>query len=211
MAATPPRTTAQPRRRSPYPWLQPGVFIGSLAPLLSLLWQWYEGMLGANPIAQAQNQLGLTAIVFLMAALACTPARLMFGWTWTARIRREVGLFAFFYAMIHFLVYAFLDLGFDWETLLEDIAKRPFITVGFVALLLLAPLALTSTNGWVRRLGFRRWQGLHRLVYLAGALAVVHFTWRVKVDTSQPLTYAAVLAVLLGVRVAFWLWRRHTR
>lgn len=199
------------RRQAPYPWLAPGVFIGSLAPLASLLWQWSEGALGANPIAQAQNQLGLTAIVFLMAALACTPARLLFDWTWTARIRRMVGLFAFFYATVHFLTYALLDLGLDWETLVEDIAKRPFITVGFFALLLLVPLAVTSTNGWVRRLGFRRWQALHRLVYVAGALAVVHFIWRVKIDTSQPLTYAAVLAALLAVRVAFWVWRRRTR
>lgn len=200
-----------PGRQAPYPWLAPGVFIGSLAPLASLLWQWSEGALGANPIAQAQNQLGLTAIVFLMAALACTPARLLFDWTWTARIRRMVGLFAFFYATVHFLTYALLDLGLDWETLVEDIAKRPFITVGFLALVLLTPLAITSTNGWVRRLGYRRWQWLHRLVYLAGVLAVVHFIWRVKIDTSQPLTYAAVLAALLAVRLAFWARRRRTR
>lgn len=205
------QTRAAARRQPPYPWLAPGVFLGSLAPLASLLMQWSEGALGANPIAQAQNQLGLTAMVFLMAALAITPARLLFGWTWAARIRREVGLFAFFYATLHFLLYALLDLGLDWPTLLEDIAKRPFITVGFAALVLLAPLAITSTNGWVRRLGYRRWQWLHRLVYVAGVLAVVHFIWRVKIDTSQPLTYAAVLAGLLLVRVGFWLRARVTR
>jgi sulfoxide reductase heme-binding subunit YedZ len=119
-------------------------------------------------------------------------------------VRRELGLFAFFYAMLHFLTYLVLDQGFDWGTILEDIAKRPFITVGFLALLLLTPLAFTSTTASIRRLGYRRWNRLHQLTYLAAALAVLHFIWRVKIDLSQPLIYATVLAALLVVRVVVW-------
>ena len=124
------------------------------------------------------------------------------------RVRREIGLFPFFYASLHFLTYLAADLQFDVSTVLEDIAKRPFITVGFAAFLLLAPLALTSTNGWVKRLGYRRWQRLHWLVYVAGVLAILHFIWRVKIDLSQPAIYGAVLVLLLAVRVGFWLKKR---
>ncbi len=197
-----------PRRSPPMPWLRPGIFIGALAPLVSVVWHAYDGSLSANPIAEAENELGLTALIMLLSALACTPARKAFGWTWPLRNRRMLGLFAFFYASMHFLLYLTLDLGLDPGAVLGDIAKRPFITVGFTALVLMAPLALTSTTGWVKRLGFMRWQNLHRVVYVAGALAVVHFIWRVKIDVSQPLTYAAVLGVLLGARIAVWLMQR---
>ncbi len=204
------RTTARPaaRRRPPQPWLKPGIFIGALAPLVSVVWRAYDGSLSANPIAEAENELGLTALILLLSALACTPARKVFGWTWPLRHRRMLGLFAFFYASMHFLVYLTLDLGLDLGAVLGDIAKRPFITVGFCALVLMAPLAWTSTTGWVKRLGFKRWQNVHRLVYIAGALAVVHFIWRVKIDVTQPLLYASLLGMLLGARVVVWLMQR---
>ena len=198
------------KRRSakPLPWLEPGIFGGGLVPLASLVLQASQDALGANPIAQAENELGLTALIFLIASLACTPAKRLLGWTWQMRIRRELGLFAFFYASMHFLTYLALDQFFDFAAIMEDIAERPFITVGFAALVLLVPVALTSTNGWVKRLGFRRWQRMHQLVYVAGVLAVVHFIWRVKIDVSQPLIYAVIVAALLAVRAAFWL-RKH--
>jgi sulfoxide reductase heme-binding subunit YedZ len=199
---------AVPRRREPYPWLKPGVFIGSLVPLAYLLLRANQAELGANPIAQAENELGLTALVFLVATLACTPARRLFGWTWAIRIRRELGLFAFFYASLHFLTYVALDQIFDSAAIFADIVERPFISVGFLALMLMVPMAITSTNTWVRRLGFRRWARIHSAIYLIGVLAALHFIWRVKIDVSQPLTYAVMVAALLGVRVAFWLRKR---
>src|SRR5688572_16327396 len=182
----PARPAPTRRRAVPLPWLQPGIFIGALAPLISIALRASNGELNADPIAQVENELGLTALIFLIASLACTPARRLWGWTWPTRIRRELGLFAFFYAMLHFLTYLALDQGYDWPTILEDITKRPFITVGFLALLLLTPLAFTSTTASIRRLGFHRWQRLHQLAYLAGVLAVIHFIWRVKIDLSQP-------------------------
>jgi sulfoxide reductase heme-binding subunit YedZ len=198
-------------RRAPMPWLQPGIFIGALVPLASIVWRGLQGDLTANPIAQVMNELGLSALIFLVASLACTPARWLFGWSWPVRIRRELGLFAFFYAVLHFLVYLLLDQVLDLSLIVEDIALRPFITVGFLALVLLTPLALTSTNASVRRLGFRRWQRIHQLAYVAGVLAIVHFIWRVKIDLSQPLIYGSILGVLLLVRVAFWLRQRSAQ
>jgi sulfoxide reductase heme-binding subunit YedZ len=191
-------------RGAPLPWLKPGLFIGGLAPLLVMVVEAIQGNMGANPIAEVENVLGLAALVFLVASLACTPARRLFGWTWPARIRRQLGLFAFFYVSLHFLTYVLADQTLDWDRIVEDIAKRPFITVGFAALVLLIPLALTSTTGSIRRLGFRRWTLLHQLAYVAGVLAVIHFFWRVKIDVSQPLVYAAILGSLLLVRVFFW-------
>ena len=178
-------------------------------PLASIAVRASQAMLDANPIAEVENELGLTAFILLIAVLGCTPAKRLLGWTWQMRVRRELGLFAFFYASLHFLTYLVLDQFFDWSAIVADIAKRPFITVGFTAFVLLIPVALTSTNGWVKRLGFRRWERIHRLVYAAGMLAAVHFIWRVKIDVSQPLTYAFILAVLLGVRVVVWLRKRY--
>jgi len=197
-----------PRRREPYRWLKPGILLGGLAPLAYLILRASQGELGANPIAQMENELGLTALIFLVAALACTPARRLLKWTWQMRVRRGLGLFAFFYATLHFLTYLTLDQFFDWSAIVADIAERPFITVGFAALVLMVPLAITSTNDWVRRLGYLRWLRLHQVVYLAGALAILHFIWRVKIDLTQPLTYAAIVAALLGVRAVFWLRSR---
>jgi sulfoxide reductase heme-binding subunit YedZ len=192
-------------RAAPLPWLKPGLFVGALAPLLVMVVETVQGTLGANPIAEVENVLGLAALVLLVASLACTPARRVFGWSWPARIRRMLGLFAFFYVSLHFLAYLLVDQSLDGGRIIEDIVKRPFITVGFAALVLLLPLALTSTTASIRRLGFRRWTLLHQLAYVAGVLAVIHFFWRVKIDVSQPLVYAGVLTLLLLIRLVFWL------
>jgi sulfoxide reductase heme-binding subunit YedZ len=196
-------------RSSPLPWLKPGLFVGALAPLGVMIVEAVQGTLGANPVAELENVLGLAALVLLVASLACTPARRLFGWSWPARIRRQLGLFAFFYISLHFLTYVLVDQSLDTGRIVEDIVKRPFITVGFAALVLLIPLALTSTTASIRRLGYRRWTLLHQLAYVAGVLAVIHFFWRVKIDVSQPLVYAGVLTLLLLVRALFWLRRRR--
>jgi sulfoxide reductase heme-binding subunit YedZ len=190
-----------PRRQVPFPWLKPGVFVGALAPLGGLVLQAFVGTLGADPVAIALNRFGLLALIFLVAALACTPAKLLLGWTWPLRIRRMLGLFAFFYASLHLVTYVAVDQRFDWPVLWADVTTRKFMVVGFAAFLLLLPLAVTSTDASVRRLGYQRWKALHRLVYLAGVLAVVHFLWRVKLDIRQPLIYALVVGALLLVRV----------
>jgi sulfoxide reductase heme-binding subunit YedZ len=188
-------------RGRPYPWLEPAVLVGALVPAAAIVLRGARGELGANPIAQALNQLGLLALIFLVAALACTPAKLVLGWTWPLRIRRMLGLLAFFYATLHVLTYTGLDQVFDWPAIWTDVTKRKFIFVGFAAFVLLIPLALTSTNASVRRLGFARWKQLHRLAYVAPALGVLHFFWRVKKDATEPLTYGAVLAALLALRL----------
>ncbi len=195
----------------PYPWLNPALAVGGLAPLLMLAVQGPRGDLGPNAIEAALNQTGLFALVLLLASLACTPLRLVFKWTWPARVRRTLGLLAFTYALSHFLVYAVLDQGLALGAILEDIGKRPFITVGFTALVLLVPLAVTSTNRWVRRLGFPRWQRLHRLAYVAASLGVVHFVWRVKKDLTEPLVYGSVLGLLFVIRVVEALRKRRAR
>ena len=189
------------RRRGPLPWLNPGILVGASAPLLSILLRARSGALGANPIAEALNELGLMALVLLIASLACTPLRMLFGWTWPIRVRRLLGLLAFAYATLHVAVYAGLDQGLDLRAVLADVFKRKFIFVGFAAFVMMIPLAWTSTKGAVRRLGYARWKRLHLLVYPAALCAVVHFGWRVKKDLSEPLAYAAILAALLLVRV----------
>lgn len=196
---------------SPYPWLNPALVVGGLSPLLMLAIQGPRGELGPNAIEAALHQTGLLALVLLVASLACTPLRLVAGWTWPARVRRTLGLLAFTYAVAHFLVYAVLDQGLAWGALWADVTERPFITVGFAALVLLVPLAVTSTNRWVRRLGFPRWQRLHRLAYVAAALGVVHFVWRVKKDVTEPLIYGAVLALLMAIRVGEAMRKRRAR
>lgn len=198
-----PRPSAT-RAGQPDAWLKPGIFLGALMPLASIGVRALTGGLSANPIAQVENELGLAALVFLVASLACSPARRLFHWTWAARVRRMLGLFAFFYACLHVVLYIYPDRMLDLGAIAEDVAKRPFITVGFLAFVLLVPLALTSTTASIRRLGYRRWQRLHQLAYLAGVLAVIHFIWRVKIDISQPITYAFILAALFIVRVVFW-------
>ena len=191
------------------PWLKPGIFIGGLVPLVSLVLRGIQGQLGPDPIALIENETGLVALIFLTAALACTPARYVFGWTWQMAARRQLGLFAFGYAIVHMLTYVVLDQVFDWRVIVEDVIQRPFITAGMGAIVLMTPLAITSTNAWVRKLGFKRWQLLHRLAYVAGVLAVIHFVLRVKIDVSQPLTYGTVVAILLGIRAASWYGKRR--
>lgn len=195
----------------PRPWLNPALAVGGLSPLLMLAVQGPRGDLGPNAIEAALHQTGLLALVLLLASLACTPLRLVFQWTWPARVRRTLGLLAFTYVAAHFLVYAVLDQGLALGAIVEDIGKRPFITVGFLALVLLVPLAVTSTKAWVRRLGFPRWQRLHRLAYVAAVLGVVHFVWRVKKDVTEPAIYGAVLALLFAIRGAEALKKRRAR
>jgi methionine sulfoxide reductase heme-binding subunit len=189
-------------RRAPEPWLKPAVFSGALVPLAAIGVRAWQHRLGANPIAELLNRLGLLTLVFLVLTLACTPAKTLFGFTWPARVRRMLGLFAFFYATLHFLTYAGLDQLVNVAAITEDIAKRPFIWVGFTAWVLLIPLAVTSTKGMLQRLGFKRWKMLHRSVYAIAALGALHFYWRVKKDATEPLIYATVIAFLLLVRVA---------
>ncbi|HWN83427.1 MAG TPA: protein-methionine-sulfoxide reductase heme-binding subunit MsrQ [Candidatus Udaeobacter sp.] len=183
------------------PWLKPAILTGALIPLAAIVIQAQRGTLSANPIAEALNRLGLLALIFLILALAMTPLRVLFGWTWPLRIRRMLGLLAFFYAALHFTTYLVLDQGFAFRAVFQDVLKRRFIFVGFAAFVLLIPLAITSTNAMVRRLGFRAWQRLHRLAYVATILGVIHFVWRVKKDVTEPAIYGAILASLLGFRL----------
>jgi sulfoxide reductase heme-binding subunit YedZ len=200
-----------PAGRPPLPWLKPGVFAGGLVPLVVLLWKTVHRTLGADAVAIGLNQLGYLALVFLISALACTPVKLVSGWTWPIRIRRMLGLFAAFYATLHFTTYVAIDQQFDWRVLLADITKRNFIIVGFLAYLLLLPLAATSTDASVRRLGFKRWKAVHRLAYVAGVLAVIHFIWRVKIDVTEPVVWAVILGVGFAIRIIDELRTRRKR
>ena len=182
--------------------LKAALFIACLFPLMRLAWFGYAGQLGANPIEFITRSLGTWTLVLLLITLSITPLRHLSGWSWLIRLRRMAGLFAFFYALLHFSTYLWLDQFFDLQAIYKDVLKRPFITAGFAAFTLLVPLAITSTNAMMKRLG-RRWQLLHRLVYPAAMLAVLHYWWLVKKDITQPLVYAALLAVLLAYRV--WL------
>ena len=184
---------------------KPVVFVACLVPGLLLLGDTFEitGALGANPIEEIQDRLGNWGLRFIMIALAVTPLRRLTGWNWLLRFRRMLGLYAFFYTFLHFLVWFILDQGALWSAIMEDIVKRPFITIGFAALLILAAMAVTSTTGMRRRLG-RRWQQLHYGAYVAGILGVWHYWWQVKNDIRDPLIYAVILSVLLGLR----LWYR---
>jgi methionine sulfoxide reductase heme-binding subunit len=183
------------------------VWVVCLLPLVMLLEQFWAGDLGANPISHATNVLGDATLRILLASLALTPLRLLSGVAWPMCLRRLLGLFAFFYALLHFTVWVAIDQFFDWAAMLADLRKRPYIMVGMLALTCLVPLAATSTTRMVKRLGGRAWQRLHRLVYLAGLAAILHLTWLAKKGRNDPYAYAAILAVLLGVRV--WHWAAH--
>jgi sulfoxide reductase heme-binding subunit YedZ len=187
-------------RNAPFPWLKPGLFVGAMAPLVSLVTRAAMGTLGADPIAECLNQLGLAALILLVASLACTPLKTITGWTWPIRIRKELGLLAFGYALLHVSAYGGLDQSFRFRAIFADVIKRKFIFFGFAAFVLLIPLAATSTHAAVRRLGFARWKRIHRLAYLAATLGASHFIWRVKKDLREPLLYAIVLTALLLVR-----------
>jgi methionine sulfoxide reductase heme-binding subunit len=177
------------------------VFALAAAPLAKIAADLALGRLGANPIEAILNRLGFWTLTLLTASLVPTPARTLLGISWPIRVRRMLGLFAFAYASLHLTFYVAIDQGLDLGLLVEDVAKRKFMTIGFAAWLLLLPLAITSTDAWVRRLGFARWKRLHRLVYVAAILGVVHFIWRVKADLSRPLVHAAAIGLLLAVRV----------
>jgi sulfoxide reductase heme-binding subunit YedZ len=189
---------------------KPLVFAASLTPLAWLvcsLFGWLGFSAGVDPVKFLELECGQTTLNFIFLTLMVTPARHLAGLPHLPRLRRMLGLFAFFYAVLHFTVYVVLDLDLDWHTLGADIAKRPYITVGFSALLMLIPLAVTSTNRMMRRLG-RRWTQLHRLVYVIAAFGVWHYYWQEKKDVREPLIYASVLALLLGYR-ALRSWRRR--
>jgi sulfoxide reductase heme-binding subunit YedZ len=181
-------------------WAKVAVFALCLEPVLELLWRYWHHELGPNPIEFITHATGDWTLRFLLITLTVTPVRRLTGWLQLIRFRRMFGLFAFFYACLHFTTYIWLDKFFDTQDMLKDIVKRPFITVGFTAFVLLIPLALTSTKGWIRRLG-RRWQLLHRLVYFAALAGVIHYYWLVKSDVRLPLLYGGMLGVLLLYRV----------
>lgn len=180
---------------------RPVVFVLCLLPAFWLAAGVWRGALGVNPIEKITLETGQWTLRLLAATLAVTPVRRLTGWLELIRFRRMLGLFAFFYATLHLLTYVWLDQFFDWGEIARDVVKRRFITAGMTAYALLLPLALTSTRGWIVRLGGRRWQRLHRLVYAAAAAGVVHFWWKVKSDVREPLLYALLLAILLAARL----------
>lgn len=181
--------------------LRPVVFAASLGPAGFLALGALQGTLGANPIEAITRSTGVWTLRFMLLTLAVTPLRVVSGWNDVIRVRRMLGLFAFFYGSLHLVTYVWLDQFFDWAAIVKDVAKRPFITAGFSAYVLLVPLALTSTAAMIRRLGGRTWRRLHRLAYVAAAIGIVHYWWLVKLDTRPPRNYGILLAVLLLVRL----------
>ena len=193
--------------------VKPAAFLAALVPAILLVRDTFTGNLGANPVETITHRTGFAAITLLMVTLAITPASRLLRTPSLVTLRRMLGLYAFAYALLHFLTYLadqtlFAGTGLSLGLVAEDVAKRPYVTVGFATFLLLVPLAVTSTGGWVKRLGAKRWRALHRLVYVAAAGAVLHFLWLVKADTLVPIVFGAVLVLLLGARVA---WRRTER
>jgi sulfoxide reductase heme-binding subunit YedZ len=187
--------------------IKPALFIAALSPGLWLAYRAYSGRLSVNPIEDITLTTGIWALRFLLISLAITPLRRITGWQRVIQYRRMLGLFAFFYASLHLLTYVVLDQGLAFEFILPDIVKRPYITMGMIAFTLMVPLAITSTKGWIRRLG-RKWQLLHRLVYVSGVAACLHFLWKVKIPIGEPVYYAAILGALLLFRVV-WRFRSN--
>ena len=187
--------------------LKPAVFLASLGPAIWLVVRGFQGELGVNPVETVTNDTGIWTLRFIVLTLAVTPVRWLTGWNPVALFRRMLGLFAFFYGTLHFLTYFILDHSLELAGVWDDVVKRPYITAGFTAFILMVPLALTSTHGWIRRLGGHRWNRLHQLVYITGIGAVLHYLWKVKLDTTNPFIYIAIVAVLLGARV----WHRMAR
>ena len=180
--------------------LRIAVHAGSIAPLVVLIWNATQHRLSVNPIQDITRITGHTALMLLVISLACTPANTLFGFRRALTVRRALGLYAFSYAALHLLTFAVLDFGLDWEQIASEIAQKRYVLVGFAAFLILLPMAITSTRGWMKRLG-KRWRTLHHWVYLAAILAVVHFIWLVKSDIREPLRFGAVVLVLLGLRL----------
>lgn len=201
------------RRRSLSPRtiraIKASVFAAAAIPLIMLIRDGIAGGLGANPIEEITHRTGFWTLTLIMITLSVTPLRKLTGINQLIRLRRMLGLWAYTYACLHFATYIVLDQFFGWSFILEDIAERPYITVGFAAFVLLTPLALTSTRRMIQRLGGARWARLHRLIYVAGVLGVLHFLWLVKADTLVPLRFAAALALLLGFRVVAWIASRR--
>ncbi len=189
-------------------WFKAALFALCLVPLARLVFFAFSDRLGANPIEFVLRSLGTWTLTLLLVTLSITPLRRLTGWNSLIRVRRLLGLFTFFYVCLHFLTYAGIDQSFDLSAILADVVKHPYITVGFTCFVLLIPLAATSTNAMQRRLGGKRWQQLHRLVYLIAVGGVVHYLWLVKKDITQPVLYGLVLAVLLGMRIV---WRRRAQ
>jgi len=181
------------------PWIKRSVFVVCLLPAAWLLTNFFQDNLGANPFEALTRQSGEWTLRFLLVVLAITPLRKITGQNWLMAYRRMLGLYVFFYVCLHLLTYIWFDQFFDWDEILTDIIKRPFITFGMLSFLLLLPLAITSTNNWMRRLG-KRWKQLHQVVYLIGILGVLHYLLLVKADLREPLIYGAILIFLLGYR-----------
>jgi methionine sulfoxide reductase heme-binding subunit len=190
-------------------WTKVVLFFLCLTPLSALVWRGFNHGLGANPVEFIQLTTGRWTLRFLVLTLCITPFRKLFNLPDLIRFRRMLGLFAFSYLCIHFLTYLVLDQSLDLSAMWKDIAKRPFITVGFLGFLLLLPLAITSTAGWIRRLGGKRWQMLHRAIYFAAIAGVIHYYWKVKSDVRMPLFYGALVAILLLWRLADWFSKRR--
>ena len=188
--------------------LKPVVFLAALVPLALLTLDGLQDNLGANPIEKITHQTGRWTLILLLVTLSITPLRRITGIQWLIQYRRMIGLFAFFYGFLHFMTYVWLDQFFDFHSMLKDVYKRPFITAGLTGFVLMVPLALTSTKGWIRRLG-KRWQLLHRLIYFSAAAGVIHFIWLVKADLREPMIYATILGGLLAIRVWFWIRKRR--
>ncbi|MDD5577887.1 MAG: sulfoxide reductase heme-binding subunit YedZ [Methylobacter sp.] len=184
--------------------IKAGVFVLALIPLIKLGMGAYLDALGANPIEKITRTTGYWTLTFLLITLSATPFRRLLGWNWLIRLRRMLGLFAFFYGSLHFLTYLVLDQFFDWPGIVKDIVKRPYITVGFPSFILMIPLAITSTDRMIRRLGGQRWRWLHRLIYVSAVGGVVHYWWLVKKDITNPATFAVLLGILFGVRLIYW-------
>ncbi|MFL9609955.1 sulfite oxidase heme-binding subunit YedZ [Methylobacillus sp. Pita2] len=183
-------------------WIKRSIFILALLPLARLLWLGFTDRLGANPVEFIEHSTGTWALVGLLLSLAVTPLRLLSGWGWLLSLRRMLGLFMFFYACLHFMAYLWLDHWFDWPEIAKDVLKHPYVLVGFLALILSVPLAATSNDAMMRKLG-KRWKTLHALSYPVAVLAVLHYLWLVKQDISQPVTYALILLGLLSIRIAY--------
>ena len=189
-------------------YFKPVIFLACLVPLALLVWDGLHGSLGANPIETITHSTGNCTLTFLLITLAVTPIRKLTRQYWLIGLRRMFGLFAFFYGFLHLMTYVWLDKFFDVHEMLHDIAKRKFITAGMTAFVLMIPLALTSTKWSIRKLGGKRWQALHRLIYFSAAAGVIHYIWLVKADLRKPLEYAAVLGALMLYRFAMWLKTR---
>lgn len=189
-------------------YFKPAVFLASLTPLASLAWRGFHAELGANPIEAITHGTGDWTLRFLLITLSISPLRKLTGQYWLIGFRRMFGLFAFFYGTLHLMTYVWLDKFFDVHEMLHDIAKRRFITAGMTGFALMIPLALTSSKWAIRKLGGKRWQTLHRLIYASAAAGVIHYIWLVKADLRKPLEYAAVLGFLLVYRIVTWGWSR---